>query len=91
MLRGVHRQIIEINQPQSNYFEKVLLFVNPNCPNISQHQLQMEARRVVQHLGGQPTSGQLRKTARKRRFWWMAGACTALLLTAATIIFMICS
>ncbi len=91
MLRGVHRQIIEINEPQSTYFEKVLLFVKPQCPGISEHQLRQEARRVVQHLGGQPPVGKLRKARQKKRYRWAVGACCAVVLGVAVLIFIICS
>lgn len=46
MVRGVNRNIIEVNCTESKYFDKVLLFVDPNC-SLSPEKLQQKADRYV--------------------------------------------
>lgn len=39
MIRGVNRQIIEINDTQSEYFEKAIFFVRADKDNLSEKKL----------------------------------------------------
>lgn len=43
MLKGINKQIIEIKCPESEYFEKILLFVKPDKDSISLSQLGVES------------------------------------------------
>ena len=38
MLRGVNRQIIEVNDIENPYFERAILFVKPGCGEASEKQ-----------------------------------------------------
>ena len=49
MVKGVNRQIIEINDTGSKYFERILLFVTPAASQVSTRRLEREA---VNILGG---------------------------------------
>lgn len=46
MVRGVNRNIIEVNCTENKYFDKVLLFVDPNC-SLSAESLQKKADKYV--------------------------------------------
>ncbi len=83
MLRGVQRQIIEINQPQSHYFEKVLLFVHPQT-HLPAHKLQAEAKQLVEQLSGQAPVGRLR-AAHRRKWRYLVAAGVGVLLLAAVL------
>ena len=71
MLRGINKQIIEINDTGSNYFEKVLFFVKSGKfdENVK---LEEEARRImlsyfVEDDNGKYKEGVLRYTDNKRK------------------------
>ncbi len=50
MLRGVNRQIIEVHETDSCYFEKAILFVRPGCDEKS-GDLHKQALELIDHLG----------------------------------------
>lgn len=50
MIRGVNKQIIEINSIESGYFEKAILFVRPEHSNIGQDKLELKANQLLQSL-----------------------------------------
>ncbi len=71
MLRGINKQIIEINDTGSNYFEKVLFFIKSENFNES-IKLEEEARRImlsyfVEDDNGKYKEGVLRYTDNKRK------------------------
>ena len=43
MIRGVNRQIIEVNDTQNRYFERAILFVRPDCGEVTEHKLHAQA------------------------------------------------
>ena len=47
MLKGVNKSVIEIRCTDSGYFEKAILFVNPEHSHISQKRLRSEAEKYV--------------------------------------------
>lgn len=54
MIRGVNKQIIEINDTGSKYFEKALLFVSSSYSSQSTNKLQNEAVKIVNSFGAPP-------------------------------------
>ena len=61
MLRGVNRQIIEVNETDSRYFEKAILYVRPDCSEKT-GDLQKQARQLIHDLdvpGGSVTRASL--------------------------------
>ncbi len=50
MLRGVNRYIIEISDFENEYFDKVLLFVNPDHSHLSYNDIKREGDRTVKLL-----------------------------------------
>lgn len=47
MLKGVNRQVLEINQPESRYFERILFIVKPEYTSIGSARLLKEAQRHI--------------------------------------------
>lgn len=47
MIKGVNRQVIEINQTESEYFEKMLLFVKPEFAGMSEKKLREKAGGII--------------------------------------------
>lgn len=62
MVKGVNRQIIEINNTGDRYFEKVLLFVTPGRSGVSERELHKRAEEYVLGLSEKkPPEQSLRK------------------------------
>ena len=60
MLKGVNRQVVEIAQPESKYFEKIILFVRPEFSGWP------EARLAAQAVLDLPGDAAPPKNAKKR-------------------------
>ena len=67
MIRGINRQIIEVNDTENDYFERALFFVSPDYCDAERAVLEHEARRTLKHLG-EPTGVRRR---RKRLWLWV--------------------
>ncbi|MBQ9106260.1 MAG: hypothetical protein IJY56_00050 [Clostridia bacterium] len=52
MIKGVNRQIIEVRETDSRYFERALLFVDPTCRNEAEESLKKEADRILSQYAG---------------------------------------
>ena len=50
MIKGVNKKIIEINNPDSLYFEKAILYVRPNVTILPDAVSQKEAERILNGL-----------------------------------------
>ncbi|MBR0484409.1 MAG: hypothetical protein IJJ69_06495 [Oscillospiraceae bacterium] len=42
MIKGVNKKVIEINHPDSAYFERAVLYLKPNVKDVPPHAAQME-------------------------------------------------
>ena len=65
MLRGTNRSIIEINETENKYFEKVLLFVKPEFGTLPVERLKREANRMVGGISFSPMGLNRHISARK--------------------------
>ena len=54
MLKGVNRQVVEVSEPDSAYFEKVLFFVKPDCAYVSEKKLKGKADEMIAGAGDPP-------------------------------------
>ncbi len=94
MVKGVNKQIIEINDTGNKYFERVLLFVSPGKKDLPGELLQTKAKDYVVDFSKNfhetvPLREQIRKKrARKRAFLIAGGVATLALLAAAIMKFM---
>lgn len=50
MIKGVNKKIIEINNPNSSYFDKVILYLKPNNNIQSSNELSFEVDRYLKSL-----------------------------------------
>ena len=64
MLRGVNRQIIEVKDTGSRYFERALLIVRPEFAQMQPGQLEREADKYLASVGRPPA---LRPASPSRR------------------------
>ena len=56
MIRGVNKQIIEVNETENEYFEKAILFVRASKSDISTGRLRQQATRILGGMGMAPMS-----------------------------------
>ena len=64
MLKGVNRQVVEIPQPESDYFEKVILFVKPEYCGVGEAGLRERAAAVIRTAVRPPVGRTDRRTIR---------------------------
>ncbi len=84
MVKGVNRQIIEINDTNNCYFERVLLFVSPEGSDLNAHDLNREAKEFLLRLSPEQgrKDGLRSRIARRRlrrRITWGVGSAVALI------------
>ncbi len=48
MIKGVNKKVIEINRPDSAYFERAVLYLKPNVKDIPLHLENMDTFPIVQ-------------------------------------------
>lgn len=63
MLKGINKQVVEINRPDSSYFEKVIFFVRPEYASLSEEKLRSKADMYISDSEKPP-----RMKQRKKRF-----------------------
>lgn len=51
MMKGVNKQIVEINHTDNDYFEKAILYVKPDKINFTKQELSHEAEQYLNSLG----------------------------------------
>ena len=56
MLKGVNRQIVDVPQPESAYFERAIFFVKPQYADADEGKLKATADELVKKAGGVPGS-----------------------------------
>ena len=69
MIKGVNRQVVELPQPECEYFEKVLFFVKPEYAQVSEGKLRERAASLS-------TEKNLPAPSRIKRRKWLAAAKT---------------
>lgn len=62
MLKGVNRQVVEIPQPESAYFEKVIFFVKPEFAYLGEQKIRSSADDMIKRACPPP-----REKSDKRR------------------------
>lgn len=50
MIKGVNKKVLEINNPQSLYFEKAVLYLKPNMSSVSYKLLRAEAQDMIRSM-----------------------------------------
>mgnify|MGYP006991735737 CR=1 FL=1 len=65
MLKGVNRQVVEVADAGSDYFEKALFFVNPKYYGLTDGKLRERAQSLMSTAGAPPRQ----KKAEKKSRW----------------------
>lgn len=50
MIKGINKQIVEINQTNNDYIEKAILIINPNFANCPKSDIDRNAKMYLQNL-----------------------------------------
>jgi len=85
MIKGVSRQIIEVNATHNVYFERALLVVRPNCEQLGHKRLQTEADRFAAKLG---SYAGLRRNRRRR--WFARAFCVVVGAAVGLVVGLFC-
>lgn len=86
MLKGVNRQIVEVNEPDNKYFERILYVVRPEASGVSEKKL---AKAAAEFTAEPLTPPQTEKKRKKTVILTAAGVIlSAVIIVAAVIIFL---
>lgn len=84
MIKGINKQILEVTNPDSPYFEKIIFFVRPQGQTVDESKLQAEALKISKQMRKPPktkkTTKQILQTIALFILGIGAGASTALIL-----------
>ena len=86
MIKGVNHQVVEVNKPECEYFEKVLFFVKPEYVSLGNMKLREKANSIAVNTGNPP---QARK-GRRRVYSVFSPVIWALTGAAITTVIMKC-
>lgn len=90
MLKGVNHRVVEIAQPESAYFEKVLFFVKPEFSDVSESRLRTKADGLIKDAAAPPENKNISNRKKKLIFFIKiisAAAAGALAASAGIIAF----
>ena len=65
MIKGINRQVIEVADTGSEYFERAMLFVSPGFSETERHILEQEAKKMLRRME-EPSKMKLR-----RKNWYL--------------------
>lgn len=82
MVKGINRQVIEISDTGSVYYEKMWLMVKPAYSNLQQHLLEKEAKNLLKDLDVPSAM----KAKRNFGFWFLRMGLAAVLGAALCIL-----
>ena len=54
MIKGVNKQVLEINETQNGFFEKAIFFVKPEYSGMGEGRLKESARKEIESAGKPP-------------------------------------
>lgn len=54
MIKGVNKQVLEINETQNGFFEKAIFFVKPEYSGMGEGRLKESARKEIERAGKPP-------------------------------------
>lgn len=57
MIKGVNKQVLEINETQNGFFEKAIFFVKPEYSGMGEGRLKESAKKEIENAGKPPIRG----------------------------------
>lgn len=89
MLKGVNRQVVEIPQPESDYFERVIFFVKPEYCGMGEAGIREKAAAVIKNALPPPKNRNGRFELRLRSVLRTAAAALLGALAAAGVMLLL--
>lgn len=87
MIKGVNRQVVEVADTGSDYFEKALFFVNPKYYGLTDGKLRERAQTLMSAAGAPPKTRKTEKKNKLKTFIAIAvSAAAGSIITAVTTI-----
>lgn len=77
MLKGVNRQVVEVAETGSDYFEKALFFVNPKYYGLTDGKLRERAQTLMGTAGAPPRTKNAKKRSKVKVFIEIAASAAA--------------
>ena len=77
MLKGVNRQVVEVAETGSDYFEKALFFVNPKYYGMTDGKLRERAQTLMSAAGAPPKTKNKNKRSKLKIFIEIAASAAA--------------
>ena len=65
MIKGVNKQVVDVTEPDSAYFERVLFFVKPEFSGLGEGALRHKANLLLRETEGERVSG-IKRPLKKR-------------------------
>ncbi len=73
MIKGVNKQVLEINETQNGFFEKAIFFVKPEYIGMGEGMLRESAKKEIENTGKPPVRNYRYKNERIKRTVVFAG------------------
>lgn len=73
MIKGINKQILEVTNTESPYFEKIIFFVRPQSQQVSESKLKAEAEKISKKLQKPPKSKATPKQIARTFFYSLMG------------------
>lgn len=91
MIRGVNKKLVEVNNTENKYFERVLLVVRPEFAKLKNSKLDFEAKKLVENICkfGEYNKGYLRKKKDKKRIFAVASIIATILFSLSVLVYVI--
>lgn len=86
MVKGINRQVLEIRETGSPYFERAFFFVNPEFAFTDEKKLRKEAEKALQNPDRLPKTR--RRRAKSILYWALGSGAVAAVGTVATVLLM---
>ena len=78
MIKGVNRQVVEVNETNCEYFEKIMFFVKPEYISVSESKIRETAGRIAGTVSAAPKA-----RGKRNRFFEFAKLAACVLLGSA--------
>lgn len=66
MIKGINRQVVEVRETDSEYFERILFFIKPEYAAVSEEKIRERAS-IVANKGQKPPSSKITRENRTEK------------------------
>ena len=73
MLKGINKQILEVTNTESPYFEKIIFFVRSSSPSADENKLREEAEKIAMKIKKPPKEKKSFRRIFKAGFYMLLG------------------